>query len=50
MAPQSWNGAEFIYFKVIRPFVLRYEGEIDSHLTKARKLAEEAGEECEYSL
>lgn len=42
MVPQSWNGSNFLYYKFIRPFVLRYEDKIESALNSASKLGNEA--------
>ncbi|CAK8678870.1 unnamed protein product [Clavelina lepadiformis] len=33
MAPVSWNGSRMIYYKFIRPFILRNEGQIDKVLS-----------------
>lgn len=41
MVPQEWNGSNFVYYKVIRPFVLRYEDEIEDSLGKAKKLGQD---------
>lgn len=38
MAPASCNGSQFVYYKVIRPYFLRYEGEIDQGIAKAKKV------------
>jgi len=35
MAPTSYNGSRIIYSKLIRPFVLRHENQIDGALGKA---------------
>lgn len=42
MAPRSWNGSNIVYFKVIRPFVLRYEDAIEDTISKATKFGKEA--------
>jgi len=42
MAPQEWNGSNFVYKRVIRPYLLRYEDKIDSQLNSASKLGQEA--------
>jgi receptor expression-enhancing protein 5/6 len=42
MSPQTWNGSRFIYYKVIRPFVLRYEDKIDETISKATSYGKEA--------
>lgn len=34
MAPVSWNGANTLYHKVIKPFVLKYQSQIDKALDK----------------
>jgi len=36
MVPQSWNGSDFVYKKVVKPFVLKYQGEIERGLSKAK--------------
>lgn len=50
MAPLTWNGANFIYFKIIRPFVLRYENNLDAAMDKATKYGKQAIAEgdCAY--
>ena len=35
MLPVSWNGSLTIYVRVIRPFVLRHQQEVDSAIEKA---------------
>jgi len=42
MAPGEWNGSIFVYNRVIRPYLLRYETKIDATLGKAGKLGKEA--------
>lgn len=42
MAPQEWNGSNFVYSRVIRPYLLRYEEKIDQTLGKAGKLGKQA--------
>ncbi|XP_048734223.1 receptor expression-enhancing protein 5-like isoform X2 [Ostrea edulis] len=44
MSPTSYNGSQTLYYKVIRPFILRYEKKIDSALDRASEAAQEAGE------
>ncbi|XP_048584115.1 receptor expression-enhancing protein 5 isoform X2 [Nematostella vectensis] len=48
MAPVSWNGSDTLYQKVIKPFVLRHQSQIDSTLEKVGekmdKYAKEAKE------
>lgn len=34
MAPVSWNGANTLYHKVIKPFVLKHQSQIDKALDK----------------
>jgi len=41
MVPQSWNGANFVYYRVIRPFVLRYEDKIESTLSQATDIGKQ---------
>jgi receptor expression-enhancing protein 5/6 len=40
-APTSWNGSLTIYHKVIRPFVLKHEKNIDSLLDRGARAARE---------
>ena len=35
MLPVSWNGSHTIYNRLIRPFVLRHQREIDSAIDEA---------------
>lgn len=46
-APVKSNGSVTIYYKVIRPFVLKYESKIDSGLNKAKDMAKTALREGE---
>ncbi|XP_062612448.1 receptor expression-enhancing protein 5-like [Saccostrea cucullata] len=41
MAPSSYNGSQVLYFRFIRPFILRYEKRIDSALDRASDAAKE---------
>ncbi|XP_061172066.1 receptor expression-enhancing protein 5-like isoform X1 [Saccostrea echinata] len=41
MAPTSYNGSQMLYFRFIRPFILRYEKRIDSALDRASDAAKE---------
>ncbi|XP_067940594.1 receptor expression-enhancing protein 5-like [Watersipora subatra] len=36
MVPNSWNGSSFVYYKFIRPFILRYEDQIESRLDQVK--------------
>lgn len=40
-APTSWNGSLTIYHKVIRPFVLKHEKNIDSFIDRGARAARE---------
>jgi len=42
MLPVSWNGSVTIYTRVIRPFVLRHQKEIDSALDQAVNVTQSA--------
>lgn len=42
MAPAAWNGSALIYNKFLRPFVLKYEKDIDEALDRTAGLAREA--------
>ena len=35
MLPVSWNGSHTVYYRLIRPFVLRHQREIDSAIDEA---------------
>jgi len=35
MLPVSWNGSDTIYKRLIRPFVLRHQKEIDTAIDEA---------------
>lgn len=41
MAPTSYNGSQIIYYRFIRPFILRYEKKIDSAVDRASEAARE---------
>ena len=45
MAPVSWNGANTLYHKVIKPFVLRYQSQIDKALDKVGEKVDEVAKE-----
>ncbi|ESN91013.1 hypothetical protein HELRODRAFT_104248 [Helobdella robusta] len=45
MIPTSFNGSITIYNKVIRPYVLRYEKTVDSHLDKAKEVVKDIAKE-----
>lgn len=47
MAPAAWNGSALIYNKFLRPFVLKYEKDIDEALDRTAGLAREAYGEAE---
>ncbi|KAK3097373.1 hypothetical protein FSP39_009091 [Pinctada imbricata] len=44
MVPTSYNGSQMIYFKIIRPFILRYEKKIDEVVDKASDQFREASD------
>ena len=39
MAPFSWNGSEFIYHRILKPFVAEHKEKIDEYLDKAKERA-----------
>ncbi|ETE71016.1 Receptor expression-enhancing protein 5 [Ophiophagus hannah] len=41
MAPSPSNGAEFLYHRIIRPFFLKHEAQLDNVM---KELKEKAGE------
>lgn len=41
MVPTPFNGSVTIYYKLIRPYVLKYEKTIDSHVDKAKELVKD---------
>lgn len=45
MAPVSWNGCNTIYHRVIRPFVLKHQSQIDSALDKVGEKVDEVAKE-----
>lgn len=45
MAPVSWNGANTIYHRVIKPFVLKHQGQIDKVLDKVGQKVDEVAQE-----
>jgi len=46
-APVANNGSVTIYYKIIRPFILRYETKIDAGINKAKDVAKGAFREAE---
>lgn len=48
MVPTTWNGSLFIYFKFIRPFVLKHQERVDAALGKAAEAAGEAINEGKF--
>ncbi|KAK3735171.1 hypothetical protein QZH41_018137 [Actinostola sp. cb2023] len=46
MAPVKWNGADTIYHKVIKPFVLRHQKQIDSALDKVGEQVDKYAKEA----
>ena len=49
MAPVSWNGSVTIYHKVIKPFVLKHQRQVDDALDKAGEMAQDVLNEGEPS-
>lgn len=45
MAPVSWNGCNTLYHKVIRPFVLKHQSQIDKALDKVGEKVDEVAKE-----
>ena len=45
MAPVSWNGANTIYHRVIKPFVLKHQTQIDKALDKVGQKVDEVAKE-----
>lgn len=43
MAPAAWNGSDMIYFRVIRPFVLRHQKKVDKALDDVKDVIHEGG-------
>ncbi len=50
MAPAAWNGSALIYNKFLRPFVLKYEKDIDEALDRTANLARDAMGEGGYRV
>lgn len=46
MAPVSWNGCNTIYHKVIRPFVLKHQTQIDKALNKVGEQVDKVAQEA----
>lgn len=46
MAPVSWNGANTIYHRVIKPFVLKHQTQIDKALDKVGQKVDEVAKEA----
>lgn len=46
MAPVSWNGANTIYHRVIKPFVLKHQSQIDKALDKVGQKVDEVAKEA----
>jgi len=47
MAPFSWNGAELIYHKFLKPFIAEHEKTVDDYLARAKVKAEEIIDQAE---
>lgn len=45
MAPVSWNGANTLYHKVIKPFVLKHQSQIDEALDKVGEKVDEVAKD-----
>ena len=41
MAPYDWNGANFIYYRFLRPFVKKHEKKIDAYIAQGGNLAQQ---------
>lgn len=46
MAPVSWNGANTIYHRIIKPFVLKHQAQIDKALDKVGQKVDEVAKEA----
>ncbi|XP_078373438.1 receptor expression-enhancing protein 5-like isoform X2 [Oculina patagonica] len=46
MAPVSWNGANTLYHRVIKPFVLKHQTQIDKALDKVGQKVDEVAKEA----
>ncbi|CAH3191397.1 unnamed protein product [Porites evermanni] len=46
MAPVSWNGANTLYHKVIKPFVLKHQSQIDKALDKVGEKVDAVAKEA----
>lgn len=42
MLPIQWNGSNILYYRFIKPFILRHEGEIDRTIRDAKESAKSA--------
>ncbi|XP_064647511.1 receptor expression-enhancing protein 5-like isoform X2 [Lineus longissimus] len=47
MVPTSWNGSIFIYYRLIRPFVLKHQDQVDKALNQATEIAGDALNEAQ---
>jgi len=47
MVPTKWNGSTTIYNRVIRPFVLKHQTQVDEALDKAADMAQDVLDEAE---
>jgi receptor expression-enhancing protein 5/6 len=50
MVPTSWNGSIVIYYRLIRPFVLRHQDRVDKALSQAAEVAGDALNEGENQI
>lgn len=50
MAPVSWNGANTIYHRAIKPFVLKHQSQIDKALDTVGQKVDEVAKEGKLKL
>jgi len=46
MAPFPWNGSEFLYHRILKPFVAEHKKDIDEYLEKAKERASQLYDEA----
>ncbi|PVD19735.1 hypothetical protein C0Q70_20226 [Pomacea canaliculata] len=49
-APTEWNGSHVIYYRFIRPFILRHQDKIDKKLDEAKGIIKEAQDLAEETI
>ncbi|XP_076443724.1 receptor expression-enhancing protein 5-like isoform X2 [Babylonia areolata] len=49
-APTAWNGSSTLYYRFIRPFILRHQSNIDKALDDAREAINEAQDTAEQLI